>query len=202
MFGINPGYSKKNNPKEDSEARISWQNYLMLYRNFFIYFEQNNFRSPYYTALYYLISGLVGQKRYSLVDKWKLFDRYISNLELIPYHSSGLTLSSKFDTLQFDYVNQRLQRNIRFARKFKPSLFVFNGNAYTYVILIKHGFIRNYEKVEITEKFSTFFFEIEGIPSVLFDKFFQRHFWGLKDYDRAVTIPSLIRKKFDIQFEG
>lgn len=104
MFGINPGYSKKNNPKEDSEARISWQNYLMLYRNFFIYFEQNNFRSPYYTALYYLISGLVGQKRYSLVDKWKLFDRYISNLELIPYHSSGLTLSSKFDTLQFDYL--------------------------------------------------------------------------------------------------
>ena len=91
------------------------------------------FRSPYYTALYYLISGLVGQKRYSLVDKWKLFDRYISNLELIPYHSSGLTLPSKFDTLQFDYVNQRLQRNIRFARKFKPSLFVFNGNAW-YVI--------------------------------------------------------------------
>jgi hypothetical protein len=35
MFGINPGYSKINNPKEDSEARISWQNYLSLYQNFF-----------------------------------------------------------------------------------------------------------------------------------------------------------------------
>ena len=104
MFGINPGYSKINNPKEDSEARISWQNYLSLYRNFFTYFEQNSFRSSYYTALYYLISGLVGQKGYSLVDKWKLFDRYISNLELIPYHSAGLILPSNFNSLQLNYL--------------------------------------------------------------------------------------------------
>jgi hypothetical protein len=69
---VNPGYSKINNLKEDSEARISWQNYVSLYQNFFTYFEQNKFRSPYYTALYYLTSGLVGQKKYTLVDKWKL----------------------------------------------------------------------------------------------------------------------------------
>jgi hypothetical protein len=116
MFGINPGYSKINNPKEDSEARISWQNYLSLYRNFFTYFEQNSFRSSYYTALYYLISGLVGQKGFSLVDKWKLFDRYISNLELIPYYSAGLILSSNFNSLQLNYLSQRLQNNIKLPK--------------------------------------------------------------------------------------
>lgn len=113
MFGINPGYSEVNNPKEDSEARISWHNYVRLYRDFFTYFEQNNFRSPYYTALYYLVSGLVGQNQYSLVDKWKLFDRYISNLELIPYHSARLTLPSNFNSIQLEYINQRLQNNLR-----------------------------------------------------------------------------------------
>ena len=164
MFGINPGYSKINNLKEDSEARISWQNYVSLYQNFFTYFEQNKFRSPYYTALYYLTSGLVGQKKYTLVDKWKLFDTYISNLELIPYHLAGLTLPSNFNSLQLNYISQRLQNNIRFARKYKPRLFIFNGNAW-YILLIKHGFIPNYEKVKVTEKFNIYFFEIEGIPS-------------------------------------
>ena len=35
MFGINPGYSHKNNPVEDMEARKSWQDYQNLYLNFF-----------------------------------------------------------------------------------------------------------------------------------------------------------------------
>lgn len=59
MFGINPGYSSKNNPTEDREARISWEHYLQLYKNFYNYFESNPFESPYYNALKYLISGLI-----------------------------------------------------------------------------------------------------------------------------------------------
>jgi hypothetical protein len=39
MFGINPGYSHKNNPVEDKEARKSWQDYQNLYLNFFRYFS-------------------------------------------------------------------------------------------------------------------------------------------------------------------
>ena len=58
MFGINPGYSSKNNPTED-RGRISWEHYLQLYKNFYNYFESNPFESPYYNALKYLISGLI-----------------------------------------------------------------------------------------------------------------------------------------------
>jgi hypothetical protein len=36
MFGINPDYSPKNNPIEDTEARKSWEDYLNLYLNFFL----------------------------------------------------------------------------------------------------------------------------------------------------------------------
>jgi hypothetical protein len=51
MFGLNPGYSLKNNPIEDQEARKSWEHYQNLYLNFFRYFSDHKFESPYYTAL-------------------------------------------------------------------------------------------------------------------------------------------------------
>lgn len=193
--------SKINSLKEDHEARVSWHNSLTLYQNFFTYFEQKKFESPYYTALYHLISGLVADDKYSMKDKWKLFDRYISNFVLIPHHSAALTLPSNFNPLQLAYIRQRFQNTLRFPRKNKSSLFIFNGNSW-YVLLIKHKFIQNYEKIKINEKFNLYLFEIEGIPFVLFDKFFQRHFWGITDYHRAVIIPELIRKKYDIRFNG
>jgi hypothetical protein len=39
-------------------------------------------------------------------------------------------------------------------------------------------------------------FEIDGIPSVLFDRFFQRNFRGITDDDRMFTIPKLIHDRF------
>jgi hypothetical protein len=59
LFGINPGYSFINNPKEDQEARKSWKHYQDLYLNFFLYFSDNRFESPYYTSLWYFLSGLI-----------------------------------------------------------------------------------------------------------------------------------------------
>jgi hypothetical protein len=108
-------------------------------------------------------------------------------------------LPRDFNSLQLDYISQRLRNNIKFARKHKPSLFIFNGNAW-YILLIRHGLIQNYEKVEVTDKFNIYFFEIKGIHSVLFNKFFQRHFWGLTNHHRAVIIPELIREKYDLRF--
>lgn len=60
MFDINPGHSAKNSPIEEQEARKSWEHYQDLYLNFFQYFANNKFESPYYTALWYLLSGLTG----------------------------------------------------------------------------------------------------------------------------------------------
>ena len=42
----------------DKEARISWAHYLQLYKNFYNYFESNQFESPYYNALKYLIYNI------------------------------------------------------------------------------------------------------------------------------------------------
>ena len=125
MFGINPGYSQKNNPVEDMEARKSWEGYQSLYLNFFRYFADHKFESPYYTALGHLLAGLTGDQGKS---KWDLFDSYLTNLELIPYHSEGITLPSKLSSSQLDYMNIRLKGNLDFITKFNPKLLLFNGN--------------------------------------------------------------------------
>jgi hypothetical protein len=93
MFGINPGYSQTNSPIEDQEARRSWKHYQDLYINFFLYFSNNRFESPYYTSLWHIVSGLVNSydhREHQKKDKWKLFDTYLTNIELNPYHSEGI----------------------------------------------------------------------------------------------------------------
>jgi hypothetical protein len=107
----------------------------------------------------------------------KLFDYYLTNLELIPYHSEGITLPSKLSSAQLDYLKFRFRANLDFITKFKPKLLLFNGNPW-YVLLIKHNVVREYHKVQVSRLLNLYFFEAEGIPSVLFDKFFQQHFWG------------------------
>jgi hypothetical protein len=176
MFGINPGYSSKNNPTEDREARISWEHYLQLYKNFYSYFESNHLESPYYNALKYLISGLI-KKDIPNEQKWKYFDRYLINIELIPYHSTGITFPPFLSKAQLEYLLPRFKNSIDFIIKFKPKLFIFNGSPW-YVLLIKNNIIKTFDKVLLTKKFSLYFFMIEDVPCILFDKFFQRHFLG------------------------
>jgi hypothetical protein len=36
--------------------------------------------------------------------------------------------------------------------------------------------VKGYQKVPISKLFNVYFFEVQGIPSVLFDKFFSRHY--------------------------
>ncbi len=64
-------------------------------------------------------------------------------------------------------------------------------------LLINHNLIEQNIEAPITEQFRMYFFELDGIPSVLFDRFFQRHFWGITNDDRMFTIPKLIHNKFE-----
>jgi hypothetical protein len=56
--------------------------------------------------------------------------------------------------------------------------------------------VKEYQKVKVSKLFNIYFFEIQGVPSVLFDKFFSRHYWGITDYVRKITLPRLIRAKY------
>jgi len=64
-----------------------------------------------------------------------------------------------------------------------------------YRLTINSGFYCFTDKAQVSKLFNLYFFELEGVPSVLFDKFL-RHFWGINDYDRKVVIPKLIRERY------
>lgn len=196
FFGLNPGHSDTNSPIEDKEARISWNRYQQLYLNFFVYFEKMRFESPYYTSLWYLLTGLTNNpQEHRINDKWKFFNSYLTNMELIPYHSRGIVLPTILKKDQRSYLTERLNENINFIIHFKPKLFIFNGNTW-YTLLIRNGIITDFEKVSITDKFNLVFFKIRDVPCVLFDKFIQKHFWGITNDHRRITIPNLILKKY------
>jgi hypothetical protein len=157
FFGLNPGHSDKNSPIEDKEARIYWDRYQQLYRNFFAYFEMMGFESPYYTSLSHLLTGLMNNPRgHRINDKWKFFNSYLTNMELIPYHSGGIVLPTKLNNYQLNYLTERIDESINFIIPFKPKLFIFNGSTW-YTLLIRNGIITDFEKVSITDKFSLIF---------------------------------------------
>jgi len=195
MFGINPGYSAINNPAEEWEARQSWYHYQQLYSNFFKFFAENKFESAYYTALGYFLAGLL-RKEFSKHMMWKLFDTYLANIELIPYHSEGISLPSDLSEPQLQYLKTRYNNSLEFITQYNPKLLIFNGKVWS-VLLIKNNLIEGYERVEISSKFNIYFYKLNGIPCVLFDKFFQSHFWGISNNERYSTIPYHIHNHFD-----
>jgi hypothetical protein len=129
MFGLNAGYSSTNNPREELEARKSWHHYQNLYFNFFQFFGRNEFQSPYYTALGYLLSGLL-KKQFFNEGKWRLFDKYLANIELIPYHSEGISLPSNFSSFQLAYLTERYKVGLEFIMRSSPKLLIFYGNTW------------------------------------------------------------------------
>lgn len=196
LFGINPGYSDLNNPIEEKVARMSWESYVNLYRNFFTFFNEKGFRSPYYTSLGYLIGGLVSIFGGTpLSNRWELFQKYIANIELIPYHSRGISLPSNLKENQLVYLKNRFIENLDFLAQYSHKLLIFNGSPW-YNLLIRNNLIRNVEKASITDSFNLYFFTFHNVPAVLFDKFFQRHFWGITNYHRKTIIPQTIAKKY------
>jgi len=194
FFGVNPGYSSKNSPIEENEASKSWEHYQSLYLNFFQYFSRHKFESPFYTALWYLISGLTGTN-YPIKRKWALFDKYLCNLELIPYHSEGITFPTILKEKQLEYLKNRFTINIEFIKDFNPKLLIFNGKIWK-TLLINYDLTEHSVRAPITNQFTMYSFELDGIPSVLFDRFFQRHFRGITNDDRMFTIPKLIHDRF------
>ena len=113
-----------NNPKEEHEARQSWQHYQNLYLNFFQFIARSEFQSPYYTALGYLLSGLL-KKQFSNDGKWRLFDKYFANIELIPYHSEGISMPSNFSSFQLAYLTERYKAGLEFIRRYNPTIAYF-----------------------------------------------------------------------------
>ncbi len=95
-----------------------------------------------------------------------------------------------------EYLKNRFTINIEFIKDFNPKLLIFNGKIWK-TLLINYDLTEHSVRAPITNQFTMYSFELDGIPSVLFDRFFQRHFRGITNDDRMFTIPKLIHDRFN-----
>lgn len=131
-------------------------------------------------------------------SKWDFYDQNLTNLNLFPYHSKAFSISKKLSNEQFEYLKTKFEIILQFIQKHKPRLYLFNGKPWE-VLLINYKIVKNYEKIQVNKIFSMYFFKLEGTPSVLFDKFFPKHFW-LDNHQRKYIIPKMIKDFYNRGF--
>ncbi len=193
MFGLNPGLKRKLNQREELKQMKNWESYIKARKNLFIFFKELDHPSNYYKKFWLLFSNLVSDSM-KYQTKWDFFNQNVTNLNLFPYHSKGFSLSKHLSDKEIDILEERLRSLLDFIIKYSPRIFIFNGKPWE-ILLINQGIVKNYKKVKINKNFSIYLFELQGIPSILFEKFFSRHFW-LDDKERSIIIPKLIKKNF------
>lgn len=193
IFGINPGYITENDRPAEKENKKSWDHYWNHHLNFYRFFGYHELVSNYYEKIWLLFCGLMNYEKREI--DWSFFDSSVTNLNLIPYHSRGISIPSTLSDMQLAYLKTRLQSNLKFITKYSPKMFIFNGNPW-YTLLIKHKIIKKFKKIQITKKFNLYLFEFDDVPCVLFDKFFSSHFWQITDHHRKSIIPNCIRKEY------
>ena len=197
MFGLNPGFKRDLNKREELEQMQNWNSYVNARKNLYLFFKKLNHPSDYYRKFWLLFSSLVkDSSKYH--TQWDFYDQNLTNLNLFPFHSKGFSISKKLSNEQFEFLQERFEELVNFITKYKPRLFLFNGKPWE-VLLINHGLVKNYDRVPVTKDFILYFFKVGKTPSILFEKFFPRHFW-LNNEHRQKIIPDLIMQQYPKQF--
>ncbi|MEJ2267993.1 MAG: hypothetical protein P8X70_02870 [Nanoarchaeota archaeon] len=195
LFGINPGFSEKQNPKEESWKKSSWKDYLNFIKNFFILFKEHKMKSRYYKRLSQLFSGFDNEELKNYNEIYNYYHKHLINIELIPYHSTNFSGTVKhFSEKQIIYIKKRLKSNLDFLGKLKIKLLIFNGNIF-YSLMIKNNLIKDYKKINLNKHVNMYIFNLENIPCILFDKFITQAYFGLSYEDFKYKIPSLLKSE-------
>ena len=195
LFGINPGFSEKQNPKEETWKKSSWKDYLNFVKNFFILFKQHEMKSQYYKRLSKLFSGLDGLDLNNYPEIYDYYHKHIINIELIPYHSTCFGISNHLTGEQEIYLKGRFESDLNFLKKLKVKLMIFNGNPF-YLLLIKNNLIEYDKKINLNKYVNMYLFKVQDIPCVLFDKFLTQPGFGLSYENLRNKIPNLIKMEF------
>lgn len=201
LFGINPFFSEGQNSIEETWKENSWEDYLDFAKNFFTLFHQHRMKSKYYEKISKIFDGLENLNFISNLDIYDYYQNHLINIDLIPYHSTNSGLPTHLSHEQMSYLKKRLDLGINFLKKQNNlKLIIFNGKP-LYRMLIDNGLVDFYKEIEINKKVSMYFFQLDGIPCVLFEKFITKEYWGLTEDDYKTLIPDLIRGELNRQAE-
>lgn len=197
LFGLNPGAQKTWEETIEKKKRKSWKDFLEYCEKRFLYFRDTNTNPLYYKDFWHLFGGIMKIKKNTIIPKWEFFDTNIVNINLIPYHSKGLSHLPIKKDVQLDFLKKSFEKRLDFIKKkmFKPKLIIFHGKIWM-KLLTMEGFLDKHSKDVVTKKFNIYYFSHDSTPCVLFDKFFPTHFFGLTMIDKKETIPKLILKEY------
>ncbi|MDO8552647.1 MAG: hypothetical protein Q7S01_03930 [bacterium] len=192
LFSLNPGFSEKQNPTEETWKNSSWKDYENFTKRFFTLYHRAGMKSRYYEKISMIFAALEGLTFHNREDIYNFFQEHLINIDLLPYHSSGIGLPSTLSSEQREYMRDNLMRGIALVKNQGVRLALFNGQALCQ-LLVGNKLVEAGVPVPVNEKISIYLFRLEGIPCVAFSKFITQPFFKLKDVDFRKTIPKLIQ---------
>ncbi len=193
LFSINPGFSEDKNKIEEKWKSGTWENYLNFIKNFFILYYKAGFTSRYYNRLGKLIGAL---ENTSLDSSYlsSFFQDHLINIDIIPYHSSGIGLPSSLSNKQMNYLQIQLYNGINLLKTQNIHFAIFNGKP-MYSLLIEQGIISQFERFPINDKVSLYKFKIDNISCILFDRFISQPAFEINNLHLTETIPAIIQDR-------
>ena len=193
IVSLNPGFDKAKNDEEEKLKNGSFDSY----RNFILHFfellrdvkyveengEEKEWISTYYKELWPYFATLVGEKlTLDINTKYDLYQKYLINIDLVPYHSEGFSLKfRKKNKAENEYIKNRICSILDFIKHHeKIKGIIFNGHKYSDII--NRFFIDTEMKTVKVNKHDINLFTIDGIKCIQHN--FQSNQRGFSNVDR------------------
>ncbi len=192
LLGLNPAFNEENYSKERRvlEEKGCEQTYL----NFFDVAIQKGIKSDYYFLFSCFLAGFLEREKppEDSIQSYQLLSRNIVNLNLIPYHSRGITLPKKLTAPQGKLIAPYLKNLEELIRLYPRKALFLNGARFDSVHK-EIGFRRNSTPISVNTKLRVHVGEcFWNKNSVWFDKFV-----SFRVIDKGETRKEFCRNLFD-----
>lgn len=167
LLSLNPG--KPTNIEIELYKKFGWKK---TYLTFFEWFSKHKIGSPYYSRFAVFLSGLLGLKVFpqDRARRFSLLSQNLVNLDLIPYHSTGISLNFQSNTEhKFNLIRPYLRNLKELVKLCNPKVLFINGAVWQY-LLNEIGFIKK-SRARVNSRLTAHIGECFSIKTVWFDKF-------------------------------
>lgn len=169
LLGLNPAYNEKNYAKERKiYNELGWE---QTYVTFFDWALREKISSPYYSRFAVFLAGLLREEKpENREQRFQLLHENLVNLNLIPYHSTKISLQENFTEKQKELIKPYLKTLEELVILFPRKALVMNGAALKFVQK-EIGFKENSAPVRVNEKLQVYIGDCFSRIAIWLDKF-------------------------------
>ncbi len=173
LLGINPGFTEGRDQIERAiYNKLGWES---TYLKFFEWFGKSRIASPYYSRFAVFLAGMVGSDfPLNRNARFELLSKHLVNVDLIPYHSSGIKLHIGSDERQA-LIMPYLLTLCELIRRCKPKGVFINGACFRSILmeppLIEGIQFTSQSTLKVNKKLNVHLGEFIGFKAIWFDRF-------------------------------